>query len=80
MHIGLIDVDSHNFPNLALMKISAYHKKHGDQVEWCTPLMPYDIVYQSKVFDETYSKDIEFILMLESTLLTVTVVFTVTAL
>lgn len=61
MHIGLIDVDSHNFPNLALMKISAYHKKHGDHVEWCTPLIPYDIVYQSKVFDETYSKDIDFI-------------------
>lgn len=26
MEIGLIDVDSHNFPNLALMKISAHHK------------------------------------------------------
>ena len=25
MHIGLIDVDGHNFPNLALMKISAWH-------------------------------------------------------
>ena len=31
--IGLIDVDSHNFPNLALMKISAYHKSKGDKVE-----------------------------------------------
>ena len=27
--IGLIDVDGHNFPNLALMKISAYHKSIG---------------------------------------------------
>ena len=61
MKIGLIDVDGHNFPNLALMKISAYHKAKGDDVEWCIPLMPYDIVYQSKVFDNTYSKDIDYI-------------------
>jgi len=60
MRVGLIDVDSHNFPNLALMKISAYHKKRGDQVEWCVPLCEYDIVYQSKVFDDTYSRDIDF--------------------
>ena len=59
--IGLIDVDSHNFPNLALMKISAYHKSIGDVVEWCNPLDRYDIVYQSKVFDETYSPDIDWI-------------------
>ena len=26
MKIGLIDVDGHNFPNLPLMKLSAYHK------------------------------------------------------
>lgn len=58
MLIGLIDVDSHNFPNLALMKISAYHKALGDAVEWCLPLKHYDIVYQSKVFDDTYSPDI----------------------
>ena len=61
MHIGLIDVDGHNFPNLALMKISAWHKAQGDTVERCLPLSQYDIVYQSKVFDETYSKDITFI-------------------
>ena len=61
MHIGLIDVDSHNFPNLALMKISAWHKKRGDTVEWAFPLAKYDIVYQSKVFDDTYSPDIEWI-------------------
>ena len=60
MRIGLIDVDSHNFPNLALMKISAWHKAKRDEVEWCIPLMHYDIVYQSKVFDETYSKDIDW--------------------
>lgn len=63
MRIGLIDVDGHNFPNLALMKISAYHKSQGDTVEWCLPLDKYDIVYQCKVFDETYSPDIEWIPM-----------------
>lgn len=61
MRIGLIDVDGHNFPNLALMKISAWHKKQGDDVEWCFPLSHYDIVYQSKVFDDTYSPDIDWI-------------------
>lgn len=63
MRIGLIDVDGHNFPNLALMKISAYHKAMGDEVEWCFPLDHYDIVYQSKVFDDTYSPDIEWMPM-----------------
>ena len=32
MNIGLIDVDGHNFPNLALMKLSAWHKLQGDIV------------------------------------------------
>lgn len=61
MNIGLIDVDSHNFPNLALMKISAFHKQKGDNVEWHFGLSPeeYDIVYMSKVFDKTYSPDID---------------------
>lgn len=60
MKVGLIDVDGHNFPNLALMKISAWHKKQGDDVQWCIPIFHYDIVYQSKVFDETYSPDIDW--------------------
>ena len=30
MKIGLIDVDGHRFPNLCLMKLSAYHKARGD--------------------------------------------------
>lgn len=60
MKIGLIDVDGHNFHNLALMKISAYHKRKGDDVEWAFPMGYYDIVYQSKVFDDTYSPDIEW--------------------
>ena len=59
MNIGLIDVDSHNFPNLALMKISAFHKSRGDHVEWWWGFGDYDIVYMSKVFDDTYSKDVD---------------------
>ena len=55
MEIGLIDVDSHNFPNLALMKISAWHKAQGDSVEWCIPLKHYDVVYTSKVFGDEYT-------------------------
>lgn len=58
MKIGLIDVDSHNYPNLALMKISAFHKAQGDSVEWWWGFGEYDRVYMSKVFDETYSPDI----------------------
>lgn len=54
MKIGLIDVDSHNFPNLPLMKLSAYHKKNGDIVEWYSPIDGiYDIVYISKIFSFT---------------------------
>lgn len=34
MRIGLIDVDGHNFPNIPLMKLAAWHKQHGDTVEW----------------------------------------------
>ena len=57
MNIGLIDVDSHNWPNLALMKISAYHKSIGDHVEWWDGFAQYDRVYMSRVFDDTYSQD-----------------------
>lgn len=55
MKIGLIDVDGHNYPNLPLMKISAWHKGQGDQVEWYEPLIGghYDKVYMSKVFSFT---------------------------
>ena len=57
MKIGLIDVDGHNWPNLCLMKLSACHKAHGDDVEWWTPGGRYDRVYKSRVFTDTYSKD-----------------------
>jgi len=52
MKIGLIDVDGHNFPNLALMKISAYHKKLRDKVYWAT-IDKYDMTYMGKVFTFT---------------------------
>lgn len=60
MKIGLIDVDGHNFPNFALMKISAWHKSHGNEVHWYNPMFTghCDRVYMSKVF--TFSSDYEF--------------------
>ncbi len=57
MKIGLIDVDSHHFPNLCLMKISSYHKARGDTVEWWNGFEKYDIVYKSKVFTEVYTTE-----------------------
>jgi radical SAM superfamily enzyme YgiQ (UPF0313 family) len=57
MKIGLLDVDGHNFPNLAQMKLSAWHKKLGSQVERLNPLVKYDVVYCSKVFDFTPDYD-----------------------
>lgn len=53
MKIGLIDVDGHKFPNLALMKLSAYHKQQGDEVEFATPFCHYNRIYMSKVFNYT---------------------------
>lgn len=55
MKIGLIDVDGHNYPNLPLMKISAWHKKQGDSVEWYNPMFSghMDKVYMAKVFSFT---------------------------
>lgn len=50
-------MDSHNFPNLCLMKLSAYHKARGDTVEWHDGRKHYDLVYMSRVFTDSYSKD-----------------------
>lgn len=65
MKIGLIDVDGHNFPNLPLMKLSAWHKQQGDTVEWYEPLFhsigeAFDKVYMSKVFSEEYTPDFPY--------------------
>ena len=51
MRIGLVDVDGRNFPNLALMKLSAWHKAQGDAVEWWNGFTHYNRVYLSKVLD-----------------------------
>lgn len=56
--IGIIDVDGHNFPNFALMRVSAYHKRRGDSVEWAVPLKRYDKVVSSKIF--TFSPDFDY--------------------
>ena len=57
--IGLVDVDGHNYPNLPLMKLSAWHKKRGDTVEWHYPVLGhFDKVYLSKVF--SFTPDYEF--------------------
>ena len=70
MQVGLIDADlmwgehangrrygnskADIFPNLALMKISAYHKQQGDNVSWYSGVEGmYDKVYISKVFSTT---------------------------
>ena len=60
MKIGLIDVDGHNYPNLPLMKLSAWHKQQGDSVEWYSPLFSghMDIVYMAKVF--SFTPDYEY--------------------
>ena len=60
MKIGLIDVDGHNYPNIPLMKLSAWHKKQGDHVEWYSPMFSghMDRVYMSKVF--SFTPDFEY--------------------
>ena len=60
MRIGLIDVDGHNFPNIPLMKLSAFHKMCGSTVEWYEPMFSghMDVVYMSKVF--SFSDDYQY--------------------
>lgn len=53
-NIGIIDIDGHNFPNYALMKIAAFHKMKGDTVGWAD-IGTYDRTYLSKIF--TFSPD-----------------------
>lgn len=61
MNIGLIDVDHWGkmqgcFPNLPLMKLSTFYKKHDCCVEWYEEGKDYDLVFRSKVF--SFSKDV----------------------
>lgn len=57
MRIGLIDIDYNgSFPNIPLMKISAWHKSQGNDVEFYLPFSDrYDTVYMSKIF--SWSED-----------------------
>lgn len=69
--IGLIDNDlvvrdRHNFPNLAIMKLSSYHKQKGDYVRLIgfneinpNSLFPnnYDLIYISKAFTDSYTPE-----------------------
>ena len=54
--------DSHNFPSLPLMKLSAYHKAMGDEVEMYMPINQYDLVYASKVFSFTDDIDTDSVI------------------
>ena len=65
MKIGLIDVDGHNFPNFALMKIANHHRQQGDSVEWVNHLEQYNKVYKSKVF--TFTPDHIFAIQADET-------------
>ena len=67
MRVGLIDVDAESrgkvtFPNLPLMKISAWHKSQGDSVEWYMPLASghMDLVYMARVFNDEYTQDYQY--------------------
>lgn len=54
MDIALHDADDTKYPNLALMKLSAWHKGQGDNVSFFEPISKtYDKVYSSKVFTFT---------------------------
>ena len=58
MKIGLFDIDS-KYHNLALMKLSAYHKQKDDKIEFYNPLWnsTYDIIYCSKIFRRSHKND-----------------------
>lgn len=72
--IGLIDNDlvvkkRHNFPNLAIMKLSNYHKQKGDEVELIgfNEINPnslfgnnFDLIYVSKAFTNSETPDYIF--------------------
>ena len=61
MKIALVDVDGHSgFPNLALMRLSDWHKAQGDDVEWWNGFTHYDRVYLSKVF--TFTPDFDTVI------------------
>lgn len=67
MRIALHDADQTGFPNLALLKLSAWHKAKGDTVEQYRCLLSgsYDRVYSSSVFtfmphEAVYGREVEY--------------------
>jgi len=54
--IGLIDLDNTGFPNLALMKLSAWHRRRGEEVCFNFPLSEADITFVSCVFPQNRHK------------------------
>jgi len=61
MKVAIYDVDS-KIPNLALMKLSRYHKDRGDEVEFYLPIAhsTYDLIYASKIFDYSPDGDLDY--------------------
>jgi hypothetical protein len=53
--IGLIDVDG-KIPNLALMKISSYYKRIGEQVEFVQDGVKYEKIFASSIFTRSKEK------------------------
>lgn len=60
MRVALFDVDS-KIPNLALMKLSRFHRERGDNVEFYLPLAKhsYDKIYASKIFNYSSDADLD---------------------
>jgi len=58
LKIGLFDIDS-KYHNLALMKLSAWHKQKGDEVEFYRPLWhsTYNKIYCSRIFTKVNKND-----------------------
>lgn len=56
--VALHDADNTTFPNLALMKLSSWHKKRGDYLSWYDSSVRFDLVYSSKVFTFTDNADL----------------------
>lgn len=70
--ILVVDADSKTgFPNLAIMKLSAWHKKQGDTVDLikgipqAPPLFSYDKIYISVIFWQNATKANSYARMLE---------------
>ena len=59
MKIGLIDCDSYHFPNLPLMKLSAYYKAKGNNVEFAKKDGEYEVLFVSKILRKQKSRNFQ---------------------